>query len=255
MDKVYDILPKINRNDLLKARKYTWVYLPLFITDDMYHNHREIMPKLNSSQQTYLTFYLMDESMHSGYNCGFLQLIYNRCGEYVFEKPFSETIKTWGAVKISEIVEKARSIYEKHKDKVEKVKTEKELSCLRLEITDFDMLDHEYRVISSEESETIKEYIVNNISEFAIIDESNSQISDVDISIKEMDDRMRMIEEIKIVDQYIKDNISKFNIDENNTFAINASEIFGENDMLLSCVTFTEEINGKRITIKVEKEK
>ncbi len=31
-------------------------------------------------------------------------------GEYVFEKPFSRIIKTWGAIKISEIVEKARSL-------------------------------------------------------------------------------------------------------------------------------------------------
>jgi len=58
-----DALPKINRIDLIKARKYLWVYLPLFITDDMLYNHREIMPKLNSSRQTFLTFYLFDCSM------------------------------------------------------------------------------------------------------------------------------------------------------------------------------------------------
>jgi hypothetical protein len=254
MYKEYDILPIINGNDLLKAKKYTQVYLPLFITDDMYNNHREIMPKLNISQQAFLTFYLMDESMHSGYNCGFLQLIYDGYGEYVFEKPYAEIIKTWGVIKISEIVEKAKSLYEKHKDKFEKVKTEKELSCLCSEITDFKILDHEYRLISSEETEKIKEYIENNISEFAIIDESNSQISDVDISIKEMDDRMKMIKEIEIIQKYIENNISKYTInDENNTFVINASEIFGyKNALISSCI---QEINGKKITIKVDKEK
>jgi len=214
MNEEYDNLPKINRNDLLKTKKYRQLFLPLFITDDMYHNHREIMPKLNSSQQTYLTFYLIDESMRIGDNRGFFQLMYDGYGEYVFEKPFAKIIKTWGAIKISEIVEKARSLYEKHKNRVEK----------------------------------------NNTNEFAIIDESNSQVSHVDISIKEMDDRMKMFGEIEIIEKYIEDNISKFTIiDENNTFVINTSEIFGENNVLISSIT--KNINGKRITIKVEKEK
>ena len=254
MNKEYDILPKINRNDLLKAKKYTQVYLPLFITDDMYHNHREIMPMLNSSQQIYLTFYLMDETMRTGYNRGFLQLIYDGYGEYVFEKPFAKIIKTWGAIKISEIVEKARSIYEKHKNRVEKIKTEEELSCLCSEITDFEVLDDEYIRISDNDEKKIKEYIENNTNEFAIIDESNSQVSHVDISIKEMDDRMKMFGEIEIIEKYIEDNISKFTInDENNTLVINASEIFGENNTLSGRVSLTKEINGKSVTIKIKR--
>jgi hypothetical protein len=268
MNEEYDILPKINRNDLLKAKKYRSVYLSLFITDDMRNNHRETMPKLNSSQQTYLTFYLIDGSMRYGgshsdpanpaenwsIKGGFLQLMYDGYGEYVFEKPFAKRIKTWGAIKISEIVEKARSIYEKHKNRVEKIKTEKELSSLCSEITDFEMLDDEYRMVSSEETEKIKEYIENNTNEFATIDENNSQVSHVDISIKEMDDRMRMLEEYYIFSQYIDENISKFTInDENNTFVINASEIFGVNNNLIDSIT--KEINGKKITIEVKREK
>jgi len=128
------------------------------------------------------------------------------------------------------------------------------LSCLRSEITDFDGLDDEYMTVSSEEIEKIKEYIENNTNEFAIIYESNSQVSYVDISIKEMDDMMKMIEESYIISQYIDDNISKLTInDEDNTFVINASEIFGENNSLIDSIT--KEINGKRITVKVEKEK
>jgi hypothetical protein len=256
MNKEYETLPKINRNDLLKAGKHTWVYLPLFITDDMDLNHREIMPMLNRSQQTYLTFYLMDKSMHTGHNCGFLQLMYDGYGEYVFETLFAETIKTWGATKISGIIEMAKSLYEKYKDKVEKAKTEKELSCLRQEITDFDMLDHEYIMVNSEEAEKIKEYIENNTTEFAVIDETNSQVSHVDLSIKEMDDRMKMFEEFKIIQKYINDNISKYTINyENNTLVISAYDIFGENNTLFDRVTLTEEINGKKIKIDVERVK
>jgi len=190
-------LPKINRCDLIKAKEYLWIYLGLFITDDMRNKHRKIMSKLNSSQQTFLTFYLFDSSMtidYSNYSDpnekinikgGFLQAIYDGYAEYIFEKPFSEIIRTWGAEITSGIVEKAKSIYVKYKDKIKKVKTKKELFHLYSEITDFNILDEEYRMINSDEMEKIKEYIENNINEFAIIDEINSQTSNVDESIKE----------------------------------------------------------------------
>jgi hypothetical protein len=128
------------------------------------------------------------------------------------------------------------------------------LSYLCTEITDFEKLDYKYMMVSVEETGKIKEYIENNINEFAIIDESNSQVSHVDIDIKEMDDRMRMLEEIKIIDQYVEDNISKYTInDENNTLVINASEIFGENNTLISGIN--TEINGRRVTVTVKKDK
>jgi len=203
---INNALPKINRIDLIKTKKYLWVYLHLFITDDMLYYHREIMPKLNSSRQTLLTFCLFDSSMStygSNYDPanpddkwsikgGFLKALYYGYGEYVFEKSFSKIIKTWGAKKISRIVEKARGLYEKYKDRVKKVKTEKELSCLCSEITDFEILDNEYLMISIKEAEKIKKYIENNINEFAIIDESNSQVSHVDIVIKEMENIERL---------------------------------------------------------------
>jgi hypothetical protein len=207
MDEEYNILPKINRNDLINAKEYLWIYLPLFITDDMLYKHWEIMPKLNSSQQTFLTFYLFHHSMNTyghfhssdpaenwSIKGGFLKLIYDGYGEYVFEKPFSKIIKTWGAKKISRIVEKAKSIYEKHKDKVKKLGTLKELSDLCSEITDFEILDHEYMTVSVEETLKIRKYIENNVNEFAIIDENNTQVSHVDVEIKEIE---MMIELIK----------------------------------------------------------
>jgi hypothetical protein len=206
MTEEYDILPRINRNDLSKAKKYTWIYLPLFISDVMRYNHREIMPKLNSSQQTLLTFYLFDASMCTCHcdladnwrvKGGFLRLIYDGYGEYVFNMPFSKIIYTWGAKKISRIISKAKSKYEKHKGKVENVKTLKELSDLCSEINDFEKLDYEYMKNSVEETKKIKNYIDKNISKFAIIDEDNTQVSYIDLDIKEIEDRIKLFEEME----------------------------------------------------------
>jgi len=178
MDKEYDVLPKINRNDLIKTKKYQGIFLDLFITDEMNNNYREVMPKLNISQQTLLTFVLTDSSMRCG-NDGFLTLMYHGYGEYVFEKPYAKIMNTWGAKKISGIIERAKNLYEKHKDRVEKVRTEEELSCLYTEITDFEELGYEYMMVCEEE------YIENHINEFAvIIDGINTEINGKRITVK-----------------------------------------------------------------------
>jgi hypothetical protein len=202
-------LPKINRCDLIKAKEYLRIYLGLIITDEMRRKHMKIMSKLNSSQQTFLTFKLFDSSMtndHSDHSDpnekinikgGFLQAIYDGYAEYIFEKPFSGIIRTWGAEKTSGIVEKAKSIYVKYKGKIKKVKTKKELFHLYSEITDFKILDEEYRMIHHYEIEKIKKYIENNINEFAIIDENNSQTSDVDEEIKESERFKKEIEDLQ----------------------------------------------------------
>jgi hypothetical protein len=254
----YNFLPKINRNDLLKAKDYLWAFLPLFITDEMRNNHREIRPKLNSSQQTFLTFYLLEKSMCNRFSDdyafrinegSFLQLIYDGYGKYVFETSFSKIIKKWGAMNISRIVESAKSIYEKHKDKVKKVKTEKELSDLCAEITDFEILDEEYKMISIEEIKKIKEHIENNISEFAIIDENNTQVSHV-VRFLDIDVRKRIIEEGAIIGKY-HDKIDELSKDGEDSILI-----MNESDY--NKLTLTNRIirimNGKGVTIKFQKD-
>ena len=145
-------LPIINRNDLIKAKDYLWLYLSLFITDDMMHDHRNIMSKLSIAQQTFLTFYLFDDVMRSGssnseenwrVNGGFLQLIYEGYGEYVF-----------------------------------------------------DILDNEYMENSIEEAIIIKQHIEYNISEFAIVDENNSQVSYIEEEIEEMESKKILLKKI-----------------------------------------------------------
>jgi len=107
----------INRDDFEKAKAYTPIFLSLFVSDEMYHNCRKIMPCLNIPLQTFLTFYLFDQSMRSGFadlqegwsvKGGFIRAIHDGYGEYIFERPFSSGLAALGAERISAIVEKSR---------------------------------------------------------------------------------------------------------------------------------------------------
>jgi len=65
---------------------------------------------------------------------------------------------------------------------------------------------------------------------------------------------VKTVEESKIFDKYIKENINRFSItDENNTIVINESDIFGDNNTQFNSADI--KINGKRVTIKIKKEK
>ena len=248
-------LPIINRIDIIKAKKYRGIFLYLFITDDMLRCHHEIMPELNSSQQTFLTYHLFDESMRSGSSrCGFLRVMYNGYGEYVFQKPFSKIVKSWGAEKIIEIVENARVLYEKYKDKMKKIKTREELSDLYLQIADFKTLNHEYMMNQDGETEIIKNYIENNINEFAIIDESNSQTSYIDMDIKEAEDQRKILEDANKFTEYVRSIVNESTIlGEDNTLVVSESAIFGEEHTSFTGASL--EINGKRIKVKLQRGK
>jgi tetratricopeptide (TPR) repeat protein len=157
------------RNDL-------WDYLFEYI--DKYEDLVDKNPDgkmtdyLNDSQISLLTYSFLYGQVTNG---GFIQLVQNGYGGFVFNTPFSEIIKTWGAEKTGEIVEKANVIYDKYKDELEKEKSKKEFSELYKKIKDFKPLEYEFYDIMDEETKIIKEYVEKNVKDFEVIDKDEIQ--------------------------------------------------------------------------------
>ena len=154
----HGILPKINRIDLIKAKKYTRVFLELFTEDMLDFNTMKIMPGLNSSQETLLGYHLLETYLPSNAH-GFLRLIHDGFDRYLFEKPFSKMINKWGCKKLGEFVEKARVIYGKHKSRIEKIKTVENWYESYPEKRDFEILENEFLSIQTDTMEKIKKHI------------------------------------------------------------------------------------------------
>lgn len=169
-------LPKINKSDLLEKSDDAWGYLSLFALKyfEMINNDSKIIKKLNISQQSLLAFTYLDSEVSNG---GFIQLIQNGYGGYIFESPFSRIIKSWGCKEIADIVNRGRILYDKYRIKIEGEKSLEEFSQLYSVITDFEPLEYRYYEVKDNEMEFIKKYIEINMSEFAIIDENNTQAS------------------------------------------------------------------------------
>jgi tetratricopeptide (TPR) repeat protein len=126
----------------------------------------KITDSFNDSQITLLVYSFLYGQVSNG---GFIQLVQNGYGGLVFDSPFSEIIKTWGAEKTGEIVEKAGIIYNKYKDELEKEKSMEEFSELYSEITDFEPLEEEFFKTMENESNIVKKHVEDNASEFEII--------------------------------------------------------------------------------------
>ena len=161
-------LPILSQDEINNAKNDTWDFLFLFI-DHYYETisssqNEEIMNEFSAEQHTLLAFNSLYGQVTNG---GFLQLIQNGYGSYVFDNPFSEHIKNWGALEMAKIVDDAKIIYDQHKDALEKETTIEEFSKMYDEYTDFEPLDDKFYEIMDDEVEIIRKYVEDNLSFFA----------------------------------------------------------------------------------------
>jgi hypothetical protein len=161
-------LPKIEAKELEKTKEDAWDFLYVFLLKyfEMIDKNNGIMREFNDSQHTLLAYYYLDSQVCNG---GFIQLVQNGYSGYIFDNPFSAAIKSWGAEETAKIVEDAKIIYNKHKEKLEKETSMEEFSELYKDIKDFEPLEDRYYKINDQEVERIKRYVEENINEFGII--------------------------------------------------------------------------------------
>lgn len=163
-------LPTFTQEEINKAKSDTWDFLFLFL--DAYYQimasdaNEQSMQAFSAAQHTLMAFNSLYGEVSNG---GFLQLIQNGYGSYIFDNPFSAHIKEWGAVEIAKIVDEAKLIYEQHKDDLEKETSLEEFSAMYNEYTSFEPLDDKFYEVMDTELEIIKTYVEQNINSFANI--------------------------------------------------------------------------------------
>ncbi len=163
-------LPKIKAKEIKKANKDPWDFLFLFI--DKYYGiihedpSKEIMRDFTSSQHTLLAYNSLYGEVCNG---GFIQLIQNGYGGYVFNNPLSTELRIWGAGKIADIIDEAKIIYEKYQNELEEEVSLEDFSELYSRITEFEPLETRFYEVMDSETEKIKEYVEAHINDFGVV--------------------------------------------------------------------------------------
>jgi len=159
-------LPYIKKEEFLNYNDNTWDLFFLLLS-----NYYEIMDietedNFTDSQRTLIAYNILYGEITTG---GFLELIKNGYGNYIFESIFIETLKKWGAIEMAIHINKAKEIYFQNKTELEIAKTPEDLFDMYKQYPEFNVLDNGFFKIMNSESDKIKLYIQQHINEFAIV--------------------------------------------------------------------------------------
>ncbi|MEA4852091.1 MAG: DMP19 family protein [Paludibacter sp.] len=126
----------------------------------------ENMSKLNGSQHSLLAWHFFSTEMREG---GFVQLIQNGYGAYIFDNPFAKAMKQFGAVELGKLIYKAKDIYDPNKKELERETTEEEFNAMYVDFEVFDELEEMYFDMEEQQTALIAAYVDEHIEDFAEI--------------------------------------------------------------------------------------
>jgi len=162
---------KIDDKTLAKAAKkgmdeFLQVFIDAYLKAIEGKLTAENMDKLNGSQHSLLAWHFFSTEMREG---GFVQLIQNGYGSYIFGNPFAKAMKQFGAVELGKLIYKAKEIYDPNKAELERETTEEEFNAMYVDFEVFDDLEELYFDIEEQQTALIAAYVDEHIEDFAEI--------------------------------------------------------------------------------------
>jgi len=124
--------------------------------------------QLNANQITLLAWDTLHEEVMDG---GFIQLIHNGYGPFIFKNPFAKAVKLWGLRDLSKLIYEAHTLYTQYHTQIEQDCTEDEFMALFEQYPAFDDMDDAFVENEEEWTEQIARYVDEHIEQFAQIEE------------------------------------------------------------------------------------
>ena len=128
--------------------------------------NEKTMPLLNGYQHTLLGYHFFREEVMEG---GFVQLIQNGYGPYIFDNPFAKAMRLFGAKDFSKLIYEAKKIYDANRADLEKDCTEDEFMAMYEQYEAFDDLEEKYMEEEEIITAQIAEYVDEHVEYFAVV--------------------------------------------------------------------------------------
>lgn len=123
-----------------------------------------MMSELNADQMTLVAFKAMHDEVMDG---GFVQLIYNGYGPFLFFNPFVKVVREWGLDDLALLVNKAGRLFRKYGREIERDCTDEEFMAMFEQYPEFDELDDKFVENEEEWVAKIAYYVDEHIDRFA----------------------------------------------------------------------------------------
>ena len=127
----------------------------------------ETMQELNADQITLLAWNILHEEVMDG---GFVQLIHNGYGPFIFKNPLAKALKLWDLKELSKLIYDAHTLWLKHRENIEKDCSDEEFMALFEQFPEFDDLDDLFVEHEEEWTEDIAHYVDDHLERFATIE-------------------------------------------------------------------------------------
>ena len=126
----------------------------------------ETMAELNSDQITLLAWEMLHDEVMDG---GFVQLIHNGLGPFIFKNPFAKAVRLWGLRDLSKMIYEVHTLWLKYREELEKDCTDEEFMALFERFPEFDDYDDEFVENEEQWTDDIAHYIDDHLEKFATI--------------------------------------------------------------------------------------
>jgi hypothetical protein len=123
----------------------------------------ENMSELTNDQITLLGWsYLHEEVMDGGY----IQLIHNGFGSFIFRNPFGRMMRDWGLTDLYTHLKRCKKCYEKYHESIEQDMSDEDFMALYEQMPEFDDFDDDFVVNEEKWVNMIARYIDEHIQNF-----------------------------------------------------------------------------------------
>ena len=124
------------------------------------------MQQLSVSQITLLAYDILHEEVMDG---GFVQLIYNGYGGFIFDNPFAKVLRDWGLRDLAKMLFSVRKLYKEYGGKIQRNCSDEEFMAMYEQYEAFDELEDEFLEKEEEYTALVAGYVDEHLELFAKI--------------------------------------------------------------------------------------
>lgn len=125
------------------------------------------MRELNSDQITLLAYIMLRDAVMDG---GFIELIYNGYGPFIYLNPFNKAMRNWGLNDLFKIISETHRLYSKYHEEIEKDLTQEEFDALYEQFPEFDDYDDTFVEHEEEFTSAVAHYVDEHLDDFVKVE-------------------------------------------------------------------------------------
>lgn len=126
------------------------------------------MAQINADQTTLLAYDIMRNEVMDG---GFVQLIHNGYGAFIFLNPFARAVRGWGLPELAALVNKGHKLYGIYHKEIEAECSDDEFMAMFERFAQFDNLDDKFVENEEEWTAAVVRHVIDNAGHFARIED------------------------------------------------------------------------------------